>query len=377
MIDERVDGGARKVRAGPGGRRGAPSRPTRMGTRSPLGLLEGVFPVGVLLTGALLVGLVASPEPVVAQTPTLTDVRLSADSVSLGDLFELTFTVTVPDGVVAFLPDSLTAAGFESFGPVRWSREPAADGRVDLDVRYELIAFQVGVVEVPDFIIFTARGDESTPAGLSDPGDIVGDWSAFRAEPAAVPSARPLAVPANSLWVRSVLLVDEGTGMIAPRPAADVVGRSRHWAATLLGLLFATAFAWSTWMMVRERLAARSARARDRRTVALEALDALLADGAHRAGRMQGFYTRSSEIVRRYVEGMDLRWSPAWTSTELMHDLGARRRDPSVGPLSAEMDAAETVKFGGSRPGPDVAEEHWRTVRSWIESDAEPTEDAR
>ncbi len=318
--------------------------------------------------GALSIALVSLlGTGIAAQDPVIVDIGLSADTVALGDRFDLTFTLVVPPGEIAYLPDSLTSAGVESFRPVQWAREPAADGGTRLAVTYELIAFQVGTVEVPDFALFTSRADEGIRAGLVDADAIVGHWSTFREDPAALPSARAALVPPQQLWVASVLLVDEGTGTITPRPAADVVGRSRHWLATIAAGAFAVLFIGAIALLLRDLATARRAGVPvDPRAAALQALDALLAEGAHRGGQVRAFYARSSEIVRRYVEGFDARWSPAWTSTELMRDLDARRRDEAVRALSSEMTTAESVKFGGARPDADAAERHLATVRDWV-----------
>jgi len=75
---------------------------------------------------------------------TVNAARMSADTIALGDRFEMSIDLSVGPGSVAFFPDSLQGPGFEPFGPAQWSVEPGADGRALLSVRYPLIAFQVG-----------------------------------------------------------------------------------------------------------------------------------------------------------------------------------------------------------------------------------------
>jgi hypothetical protein len=146
------------------------------------------------------------------------------------------------------------------------------------------------------------------------------------------------------------------------------MGSSRNWLSAGLILVFALVLAAAllrvaghVFVHIRGQ-----AIAADRRARTLRALDELLAEGGHRDGRVSLFYARSSEIVRRYVESFDRRWSPAWTSTELMTDLDARLGEQTAAPLSGEMTSAEHVKFGGRRPDPERAEAHLKGVRDWV-----------
>lgn len=333
---------------------------------------------GCLVTGA--------PDPASTQqdadgTVSVDGIGLSADTVGIGDLIDLSFVVELPAGIVAFLPDSLDTSAFESFEPVRWSSDPQDDGGARLTVTYPLIAFQVGGIAVPDFPIFVARAREAQAAGFSSEGDVVGSWSAFRAEPAATPSARMLRIPPQPLWVVSVLEIEDASNGVQPRPIADVVGGARHWPATILlvifgalsaGILFSSGRA--IWIGIRDRPVPPP----DPRLTALAAFDDLIAEGSHRGGDVRAFYTRASDITRRFVEVLEDAWGPAHTSTELMSDLeAARRREgfsstPEVEPLTSVMEHAERVKFGGDRPDADEAEQEVDTVRGWIERSETP-----
>jgi hypothetical protein len=306
------------------------------------------------------------------QVPRVARASLSSDTIALGDRFDLRLGVIVSEDHVVFLPDSVGGTGFEPLGAVEWSASTLATGEIELSVVYPLIAFDVGSVVVPEFEVFTGRRDESEAAGLSVPGAVVGSWSGFREAPAALPSARVASVPERSVWVASVLVVDETTGQLAPRPAADVWGANRHWVSTLLMLVFALGLLGAVAAAVREWSGSDPGRAVpdiDPRGRALIALDELLASGLHLQGRTKDFFTESSTIVRAYVEEFDASWSRAWTSTELMRGLSTRVPD-SAAPegIVTAMARAEAVKFGGARPDVTEAEAHWRVVRDWIEA---------
>lgn len=338
---------------------------------------------GSLVAVVLASVLVATPARAqeAGNTVSVSEINLTADTVSIGDLVDLSFVVDLPEGTILFVPDSLDTSNFESFEPVRWSAESRPAGGALLTVTYPLIAFQVGGIALPEFPIFVARSSEAVRADFSGDGDLVGSWTAFRAEPSATPSARLLMIPSQPLWVASVLEIEDASNGVQPRPVADVVGGARHWPATMLLVLFGALLTWvvftssrAVWISIRDRPLPPP----DPRVSALAAFDALLAEGLHRQGDVRSFYTRASDITRRFVEVLDQRWGPAQTSTELMTDLerATQRPDftsiPEVDALTGVMGHAEEVKFGGDRPAADDAEREVSEVRSWIEGTPSP-----
>ncbi|MDH3271005.1 MAG: DUF58 domain-containing protein [Gemmatimonadota bacterium] len=317
--------------------------------------------------------------PAAAQVGVL-DVGLSADTVGIGDRFELRFILEVGADAVAFFPDSLEAGAFESFEAVQWTSSPGpgpGDGST-LEVVYPLIAFQTGVVAVPEIDVFVAPLEEGRSAGFVDADGRVGSWSAFRESPGRVPSAVMRTVPEQRIWVASVFTLDDLTTQLAPRPAADVSGGDRAWAVTLLlaafGVLFAGVVVASARDWVEERNRLLQPPPPDARARALAALDELHAADLHRSGQVRAFYAGWSDTIRRYVETFRTDWTPSWTSSELMTDLQGPRRSEAIQrkvageAIAAEMRLAEAVKFGGRRPDEAAAEEDWRAVRAWVES---------
>jgi hypothetical protein len=337
----------------------------------------------MLLLAGVIAAPVRPPAPLVAQAPAsvtfrVAGVSLSPDTVPIGDRFDVRLSIIVPEGMVLFLPDSLEGSGFEPFGPVEWSEVDAAAGRTVLSVTYPLLAFDLGSIAVPEFEVFAARRNESEAAGLSTPGALLGSWDAFRQAPASAPSARLASVPEQRVWVATVLALDDLTQQLAPRPAADVWGGDRQWAASVLVVVFALALAAIAAASVRAwRASAGVGGGRGTpevapRSGALIALDELLATGLHVDGRTKEFFTRSSMIVRDYVETFDSDWDRAWTGSELMSALAATMDAGACDILVTEMRLAEAVKFGGCRPDAGMAEAHWRAVRDWIEATPAP-----
>jgi hypothetical protein len=318
----------------------------------------------------------AATRPALGQSLQVRAVALSADTVSIGDRFDLRLSVVLTDDLVAFLPDSLEGSGFEPFAPVEWSEVTVPGGSTLLSVTYPLVAMDLGSVAVPEFAVFAGSRSEGEAARLAVAGRPVGSWEAFRRAPAALPSARLASVPEQRVWVQTVLALDGITERIAPRPLADVWGGSRQWASSMLVAVFGLALAAIVAASVRAwrqsaRIRSEVVGGLDPRSRALMALDGLLARGLHLDGRVKDFFTESSTIVRAYVEDLDPRWDRAWTSTELMSALAGRGEAPGLEGLREEMARAEAVKFGGCRPDSATAEAHWRTVRDWI--DVAPT----
>ena len=81
---------------------------------------------------------------------------------------------------------------------------------------------------------------------------------------------------------------------------------------------------------------------------------------------MEEFYTRSSGVLRVYVESLDRAWGPHLTSTELMAELERRGNGGGVPDLLSAMQTAEVVKFGRLRTDQGAAEKHWRALRKWV-----------
>jgi hypothetical protein len=301
--------------------------------------------------------------------------EVSAETVSLGSTFELRVSVAVPAGSTVYFPDKLpTTEAVESHGAVRWRAEAAADGST-LSLVYPLIAFGIGDVPIPGFDVLVGPRDRAT-AGTSLPGgSSVGEWDYAR-DAGRAPGVLA-SVAAQHVRVASIFQLEGVLAGVGPMPAADVIGASWNTPSLILALVSSCVLIVVLVTTMRGRLRSRTrseaapvivgSQLDDAKREALKELDSLLALGLHTAGRTRDFYTASSGIVRRYAERLDARWGPGLTSTELMRDLQAHGNGAPLGGLSAEMNAAEVVKFGQLRPELVAAEAHWRAVREWIE----------
>ncbi len=335
--------------------------------------------IWLVLVSALAIAPVAArvTTQVATQVTAEAVVTLSADTIGLGDVFQMSVAVEVPAGSAVYFPDTLaTAFALESFRPVTWSAESGGGGAL-LTLTYPLIAFRVGLAPVPGLDVYIGGaadvGGERLPGG-----SVVGSWRDIETGAVASASLTRAAVPRREVWVSSVIVLEDITSGLEPRPPADVVGPgwNRLAIATMLALsVLLLAIARSVALSLlpdrqTEELLI-SAPPRDSAMVrwqkALDELDRILALGLHAEGRTDEFYGRSSAVVRTFVEGFDADWHSSLTSSELMGKLEAWTNG-SAPDLFASMNTAEVVKFGRLRPDAATAEGHWRDLKSWVQA---------
>jgi hypothetical protein len=303
--------------------------------------------------------------------------RLTADTVDVGELFELLVRVPVPAGSVVYFPDTVaTTEVLESHAPVRWTADPEPAGGAMLTLTYPVMAYGAGMVAVPGFDVFVSPSGGVGDGAPLPGGSVVGAWDAA---PVSGPAyIRPLRVPRRGVWVTPVFTPEQVEAGIEPMPSADVVGSSWHWPSVAAGLLFAGLL---VAVVVRTARAWMGPRARGRgafggarwtpeaaRQHALAELDRLLEEGLHaRSGTLE-LYTRSSGVVRHYVKRLKPEYGADLTSSELMSRLKGHATNGHGGaPLFEQMRTAEVVKFGRLRPEDREAEAHVRSLRAWVE----------
>lgn len=233
-------------------------------------------------------------EPALAQEAPRVAVRLSADTVRVGDPF--TVGVVVVGGDDVRLPPLLDVA--ESWEQLAVARiEPGDDDGIR--AYYRLVAWEAGPLELPDLVV-------------SSGGNV----------------AREFRVELPGPFVRSVLPAgaEDGLALRGPRPPLD---GGFPWLLALALLLVALAIGWWWW---RRRANARSveegsAAEPDAAELTRAALVALRA--RVEAGELGGpaFYDRLEEILREYLAGTR-EWPPvrpvrasSWTARGAMREL--------------------------------------------------------
>lgn len=303
--------------------------------------------------------------------------RLSADTVEVGEIFELLVRVPVPAGSVVHFPDTVaTTEVVESHSPVRWEAEPDLSGGATLTLAYPVIVYGAGMMPVPGFDVFVSSSGGATTGVPIPGGSFVGAWEDAPTRGAAyVP---PLRVPRRGVWVNPVFTPEQVEAGLQPMPSADVMGASWHWPSVLVGIFFAGMLGMVVARAVRAGLGPRSRWSvtapgdvrwtpEASRRHALDELDRLHEEDLPSRGLLLELYTRSSGIIRRYAERLDPSDGADLTSSELTHRLQARTHERDGSTLFGEMRTAEVVKFGRLRPEREEAETHLRSLRAWIE----------
>ena len=318
-------------------------------------------------------------------------VRVSPDTVELGDPFTLSANVYVPPGRDLRVPAILLPEwGVESLRPVRAEVAEAGDGSLRVALEYDLIPFEVGLAATPQLEMASGEAPagegrvrvEDGPAGSGGPTG---------AENASITQITQntqygdrLVVAGRRVFVTSPILLDDIARGLEPRPPADVVGFSWNVPAVLGASLLSLLLLGVVTVQAREWLAARAAAVvqveaapetpeewRDR---ALAGLDQVLARGHHRAGRLRDFHEDAGDVVRAYVAHFDPAWNRSRTTTELVRDLAAAPGWPDPDALVHAMARGEVAKFAasaGEQAGAAAtAEQDWRTMRAWVDASA-------
>lgn len=241
-------------------------------------------------------------------------VRVSPDTVELGDPFTLRASVYVPAGRELRVPATLPPEwGVESLRPVRTDVVEVGDGSLQVVLEYDLIPFEIGLAATPQLEMVTgaappgadrvrvedvpAEGDpvEGVDAPITQntqntqneartgqsvgadaeqrPGDIgnadtevnpairdeSGELSGIpEASGAAERPRNRLVVAGRRVFVTSPILLDDIAQGLQPSPPADVVGSSWHVPAVLGASLLSLLLLGVGTVQAREWLAARA-----------------------------------------------------------------------------------------------------------------------
>jgi hypothetical protein len=255
------------------------------------------------------------------------------------------------------------ASSSVSAGPGSWTLSEGPADSVDVRATYPVMGLLPGGVELPFVELWTrpaATGEE--------PGVQVS--AALGEEERDLPGVEYARLYLGGIFVMppSEMVGDDATLM--PRPPADVLGGEiSPWLVGVM-LLVLGAAAIVGWLALRGRGGAGRGTVPlplSPRAEALRELDRIRETGWQANGRVADFYEATTGVLRRYAERRDPeRMRTALTSSELLDRLRGRWGEDSVEALGSSVWNAECVKFGGRRPGPEVAEQDWERVRAWI-----------
>ena len=322
-------------------------------------------------------------------------VRVSPDTVELGDPFTLHATVYVPPGRGLRVPATLLPEwGVESLRRVRTDVAETGDGSLRVALEYDLIPFEIGLAATPQLEMTSGEAEaggrrvrvEDGPGGNAESGTLTGELDGTAGRP-----QDRLVIAGRRVFVTSPILLDDIAQGLQPRPPADVVGFNWNVPAVLGASLLSLLLLGVVTVQAREWLAVRAAAGlsveappqtpEEWRERALAELDRLLARGHHRAGRLRDFYEGAGDVIRGYMAHFDPSWNRSRTSTELMRDLAGAPGWPDLDALAGAMGRGEVAKFaaaaGARESGASAAERDWETMRAWIDASGQAPAFAR
>ena len=362
----------------------------------------GVGPGWLAVVGSA--ALLASGAQATQDRAAVQVVRVSPDTVELGDPFTLHATVYVPPGRDLRVPATLLPEwGVESLRRVRTDVAETGDGSLRVALEYDLIPFEIGLAATPQLEMTSGEAEaggervrvEDVLVGNADPGggepieatntqNTQNTQNRTLTGQLAGPDEPPrdrLVVSGRRVFVTSPILLDDIAQGLQPRPPADVVGFNWNVPAVLGASLLSLLLLGVVTAQAREWLAVRAAAGfaveappetpEEWRERALAELDRLLARGHHRAGRLRDFYEDSGDVIRAYVAHFDPSWNRSRTTTELMRDLAGAPGWPGVDALAGAMGRGEVAKFAAAaarESGARAAERDWETMRAWVDA---------
>ncbi len=278
--------------------------------------------------GALAQPADAGPAEAPADTPVGASVQADRQEVRLGEPFRLTIQVRGPAGQAHALEASPDLAPFVELG--REERSDVVAGQAVRQIILRLAVYdRLGALQVPALKLVPRDADGG--------------------------AGEPLELPPVPIQVLSVL---EGIDQPAPRDIAGPVAvrvpdhRLLVWAG-LLALLALLALA--TWRLgphgrVEERLEELPP-PRLAHQIALEKLQAVVADDLLRQGRQHEYFVRVSEAVREYLGNRYGFFALDRTTRELLEELRDRIAPGlDLGSLAGLLEDADLVKFARQHP---------------------------
>lgn len=290
-------------------------------------------------------------EQSVERGPVRVELILRPAEPEIGDVLELTLSVSAEAGVELLMPEFGEALGrFEivDFAP---SEELDESGAPIARQKYRLQPARSGLQTIPSLRVeFIDRRDgyPATPDGED---------------------AFEILTERITLEVKPILASDAPLELRPPHP--DLGRRSTGWgpwwawlSGMLIVLALAAPFLWRSWMTMRAQARQRSAYEEAR-----SGLDALLASGLPSPERMDAFYVQLTQIVRSYLEDRFALRSPELTTQEFLTEMG---RSPDLARSHQQLlrdflEQADLVKFAGHRPSEEVVAESVAAAERFLE----------
>ena len=273
-------------------------------------------------------------------------VVVEPDSVTIGDRFTLTVSISGAGNAQVSFPTLPDTGGVTALGPPLVGLDEPGGAQ---DAIYQLAAWEVGELALPaaDIVIVTDSSEIRVP------------------------------LPETAINVLSVLPAESDPDTLALKPAWDVLGGNWSLAEKVSGGALALGLILALALYLRHRNAAAQIVVQPPPKPplerALEALDRLAGAGLIEVGEYKAFYSALAQILREFVSesyhglGLDL------TSAELI--AAARLEgvdDWSVEGLRQLLNEADLVKFARRSTPMGRAAQALEAARRWVKEFAPP-----
>jgi hypothetical protein len=239
------------------------------------------------------------PPPVSTKEPITVEQSLDQAIITVGDLITYTMTVNTPEGLEVALPPPGAQLGQFIIRDYQIPEPEESKGRLVHKFIFNITAYTTGQLEIPPIpLLINPRGESASA--------LITEGIQVRVAPVTDPEDLEIRDVKNPLSIP----MDWKPYLIAAAAALSLLGAG---AAVLLYL--------SRW---RPRPEALPEPVRPAHELAYQELRDLVKERLLEAGEIEAFYTRLSEIIRRYIA---LRWriyALEYTSTEILDALKTR-----------------------------------------------------
>lgn len=306
-----------------------------------------------------------SDDPYAALNSVRVTLEADRDTISVTERVRLTLTVEAPPQVLITFPEVP-----ETLGPFTvLGRKKGQTVTADQD----------GAARKRSYLLEPKRAGQLTVPPLSltaqDPSTVISTTCYYflecddRTSPGF--SARPRLITTEPLTITVTSVVPEGADLFAPRDIAPPVAVAAPpaspwwWQGPALALLLVPLAVLAWWLVAWRPRRAGAARRRAAHAMALAALRNLVLDPA----KVEEFYVRLSDILRRYADWRFAVPAPVQTTEESM--VSMRAIDGQGKPLGALLRAADKVKFARDRPDPDAMRSALAGATTFVEQTAD------
>lgn len=271
-----------------------------------------------------------------AQTPRL---YFPSEAVHVGERFELTLVLTVPDGGVALYPEA-SPDGTVVAGDAVLLSARRLPPRLGQGMRTDSLVYQVATFAL----------DRATLGPIATRLVQAGDTTVVLAGPVEI-AVRSSLTPADTM-----LVLPEGP-LDFPREIAT------WWLLVIAGLLALIALA--AWLLRRRRQ--RPERALPPKEETLRRIDQLSSPSPDSREEIRSFYTETADILRRYLARSVDESIAAQTTSEVGATLTDRGLDPAlVARVEDALKTSDLVKFAGLTPPPERLTETPAALRQLV-----------